>query len=222
MTDNEYPFSLRGATERFRGSGRSDGEAVTSRVFTLSRGIVIVDVEPEPDPEDFVLRIVPAEGLTKEGAMAVAGGGGLAGIAAGGVIGSVVPVAGTIVGAAIGGLAGLLAAKAHDKIRPRIWEPIGFDVKLVNSDDEKDIPDYEYWGSLREGKYRLLVKTENPWRLKLIQPDLGQSYGPLSDAFEDKDWNPEGVSVFGPCDSSSRPILASIQHRGKGCSLSRH
>lgn len=206
MSDSKYPFSLRGTTEVFRGKGRSDGEAVPSREFTLSKGIVIADVDPYPD-DDFVLKIVPAEGLTKEGAIALSGGGGLAGMIAGSAIGSVVPVAGTIVGGAIGGIAGLLAVKGHNKIKPRIWEPRSLDAELVNSD-------YEY--GLREGKHRLIVESRRRWRIKLIQPDIGQSDGPLLDAFEAEDWNSGGFSILGPYQSGSRPIRANIQHLGEG------
>lgn len=109
------------------------------------------------------------------------------------------------------------AEKADDWIRPRFWKPAGRDVALISSDDRKAVPKYESWLSLREGKYRLEVESEHPWQMKLIQPDIGQSDGPLIDAFGAENWESGGVArIVGPYHSNSRPILASIQHRGRG------
>ncbi len=244
MSESEYPFSLKGAKESFRGSGRSDARAESSRVFTLSKGIVIVDVKPKPD--DFVLKMISTEGLppTKGaivggaillspigGATALSRSGSLsAGMAGGAALGAagmagsapssgVGSVAKTIVEGAIGvgGIARRLAEKAHDRIKPRFWKPAGLDVAMISSDDKNSTSKYQSWLSLREGKYRLEVESEHPWRVDLVQPDIGQSCGPLIDAFGAEKWESGSVArIVGPYHSNSRPILAGIQHRGKG------
>ena len=244
MSESEYPFSLKGTKESFRGSGRPDAEAEASRVFTLSRGIVIVDVEPKPD--GFVLKIASTEelpsiknaivgsaislspiggatALSRSGSLSagMAGGAalGAAGMASGAPSGGVGSVAKTIVEGAVGvgGFARRWAEKAHDRIKPRFWTPAALDVAVVSSDDKKSISNYQSWLSLTEGKYRLEVESERPWRIELIQPDIGQSYGPLVDAFGADKWESGGAArIVGPYHSNSRPILASIQHRGRG------
>ncbi len=218
MSDSEYLFSLRGTTETFEGVGRSDGEAA-SRVFTLSQGVVIADVEP--DPHDFVLRIVP-EGLSRGQKLLLGGGARAAGKAVGAAFGSAVfPGVGTYLGAVIGALAGPMAVKKYTGMpflwkalaqpevgEPQIWEPsFSPQAALVNSNND---------AGLREGKHRLVVESEQPWNVKLIQPDIGQSRGPLIDAFEAENWKSGGSHIFGPYHSSARPIFANIQYRGKG------
>ena len=215
MTD--YPFNLQGKQWTFDGAGRSDGELTKTGDFELSQGVAILSVEECPD--EFRLEVIPAEGIGRGGVSALQVG---SGIAAGAAIGSVVPIGGTVVGAVAGALATLgitgavgvgIGTAIEKKLGVRAWELAGADMGVMwIRDDDKH--------ALRAGKHRLSVESSGRWSCRILQPSLGQSFGALVEVFDDDDWiTGEWMAeswIGGPFHSGSRPVLASIHHRGGG------
>ncbi len=210
---SDYPFNLLGHQILKSGSGRKDGEAVKSLKFTLTQGIVIAEIRHHGHG-DFKLKFVPAEGLSEGQATAASLGGA---VAAGAAIGSVVPVAGTILGGLLGAGAGWLAGSAiKGAIGPTIWTPVEHkgEIDTCNivrvKEDEKDC--------LPPGKYRLEVESKAKWTCRFIQPNLGQSFGPLvaDDGETHDDDMHAGLYIIGPLTSGTRPLIANIRHKGGG------
>ena len=199
----DYPFGLRGRQLNFKG-----GEAYESPEFTLAQGVVIAKIRHH-GLGDFKLQFFPTE-LTGADVISIGS------VAAGGVIGSVVPVVGTIVGGILGAGAGFLAGKAIEgafgpkKLR---FEHEGemdiLYIARIRKDEE---------GCLTPAKYRLEVESLSAWACRFIQPDLHQSFGSLVEEDDDdyKDAIPSVDCLIGPRTSGTRPLLANIRHRGGG------
>ena len=213
---SEYPFNLRGTQEKWRGSGRKDDGIEKSNPFQLSQGIAIAKIEHH-GYDDFKLNFVPTEGIsdgeaTAAGVATSLASGAATGLATGATIGSIIPIAGTIVGGVLGGVVGyFVGSKTIKAITPTIWTAAEYKGKFntwaitqVKEDGEN---------SLSPGKYCLEVKSEDRWTCDFIQPTLGQSYGTFDDNETDGD---DGLYVWGPFMSGSRPLLATIHHQGGG------
>ena len=205
---SDYPFDLRGKQESFSGWGTKDGEPYKSREFTLTQGIVIAKIEHQGSG-DFKLKFLPTEGLSEGQTTATS-------IAAGAAIGSVVPVAGTILGGLLGAGAGLLVGKGL--LGPKTWTPVEYKGKIDTFSIIR-VKENE-GGCLPPGKYRLEVESKPAWpawACRFIQPDLGQSFGPLVVDADEADYDMGArTRVIGPLTSGAKPLLANIRHRGGG------
>lgn len=200
MTD--LPFSLKGKQEYFSGSTAG---SIKTREFDLLQGLVIAQIEHD-GLGDFKLEFV-SEGSAGRGFWTKFPTG--------------VAVIGTIAGGPAGGLLGfgvssLLRAGARAFSDP-VWTAFKFRgpgnnllVSLAHESND---------GCIRPAKYRLEGKTAGKWSCRIIQPDVGQSIGPMADANQDAGFhimNHSGICVSGPFTSGRRPLLANIQHVGKG------
>ena len=204
---SEYPFNLQGRQESFKGTGRKDDEVEVSQEFILEQGVVIAEIEHH-GYGDFQLLFISEEFV---GDTAGAAGGAILGA----TVGSVIPIFGTILGGAVGGVVGKALGEEYGNSTTK-WKPVDCEGKFktwvlgqIKDDDDN---------CLDPGKYCIEVKSNDRWTCRFIQPDLGQSDGPLVD--EDDNINgdsiDDGVYILGPLKSGSRPVRAHIRHNGRG------
>ena len=202
---SEYLFNLQGD----QGNWNGEGIVQVSQEFTLTQGVVIAEIEHHGNG-NFRLDFIYGEDNTMESSV----GGGAAGAAAGAAIGNIIlkiPVVGRIAGALIGAA----AASDDPESQPIVWTPVDCNGKIstfvlaqVNENDEN---------VLRPGKYHIKVTSRDRWTFRFIQPDMGQSFGPLVNEDDSLDQEGEaGGYVSGPFESGSRPVLANIRHKGRG------
>ena len=234
----DYPFNLRGAQEHFNGPGRNDGEAYKSSEFILKPGVVYAKIEHH-GYGDLNVEFVHTEGFTVSGAIGtiegwIGGGAGWDAISPFSKAWRVRMSRGRLGGEAVRDAIspGMRLAKAyHNFVRgsaavrdaighvmsPSIWTPvdgkeqgnISNAVRVRQNDGHAILP----------GKYRLEVKSQSEWSCRFIQPDLGQSDGPLADdedAISVVNSIPGGTYVLGIYKSGVRPLLANFGHNSIG------
>lgn len=200
---SEYPFNLKGKQESFSGSGHKKSETTKSKEFSLTQGVIIVEIEHHGDG-DFKLEFVPAEGFGKG-----------------------VAIAAKVAGAGLRGPVGYFVGRKLGKTITNIWAPVDSKGKLNTCAISQVKKDFltraiaqakEYKGNfLDPGKYRIEVKSQDRWICRFIQPDLGQSSITLKDQecdfIEDGD---AGVHILGPLKAGSKPVSVRIGYSGRG------
>ena len=215
----EFPFTLKGNKIQARGSGNP--EEYESKPFPLHAGLTIVEILHH-GAGDFELEIMPDEGIHASDARELANlGGRSTAIAAGAILGSIIPGYGTIHGAILGHATyEVTGRKALDYIEENFLPPtcriehegelddrIMF---LVNNQENRD--------SLSPGNHIVKVTSKARWSMRLLQPNHGQSTGIITRLSEANDHRLEdyGTYIFPPMEVPLRPVIAKVEKKEHG------
>ena len=85
------------------------------------------------------------------------------------------------------------------------------DAFLVTEEDL--FPDHEALA----GDYKFIVQSASPWQCRLIQPDLGQSYGDFIKSWQRPlTFKEDGTHIAGPYKVGTKPVLGNFIKEGHG------